>query len=151
VSAAARTQRKQKDTRGRPQKWKGPPLQGHEEGTDQPQQRMRQGHSDSHKVGHYEGPLREVIDSAREALFVYLLTEDPFPMDEAPRNDQLASETTKRAIKWKKMIDGFFNAALQKNEDALALGKLLLDLIHTPLSTQRSDPQDHECHPFCSM
>ena len=86
---------------------------------------MRNGHHNNHKVGHYEGPLREVIDSAREALSVYLLTEDPFPMDEVARNDQRHSTESvhpKRAIKWQKMIDGFFNTALEKNEDALALG-----------------------------
>jgi hypothetical protein len=86
---------------------------------------VRSGHPDNHKVAHYEGPLQEVIDSAREALTVYLLTEDPFPADEIARNDQrpsMESEEPRRSIKWKKRIDGFFNAALEENEDASALG-----------------------------
>ena len=86
---------------------------------------MRSGHTDDNKVGHYEGPLREVIDSTREALTIYLLTEDPFLVDEIARNDQhpnTESENTRRPIKWKKKIDGFFNAALEENEDAIALG-----------------------------
>jgi len=126
VSANAR--KKQKGKRGQPRKWKSPPP---EEGSGQPQ-RVRNGHPNNHKVGHYEGPLREVIDSAREALSVYLLTEDPFPMDEVVRNDQRDGaelENPRRAIKWKKMIDGFFNTALEKNEDALALSKSFLDLM----------------------
>ena len=52
-------------------------------------------------------------------------------MDEVPQNDQCdgaALEHPKRAIKWKKMIDGLFNTALEKNEDALALGKSFIDL-----------------------
>ena len=94
--------------------------------------RMRNGHPSNCRVGHYEGPLREVIDSAREALSVYLLTEEPFPMDEVLRNDQrddTESENPKRAIKWRKVIDGFFNTALEKNADALALGKLFIILM----------------------
>ena len=61
------------------------PLQNGEEGSDQTcekVQRVRNRHSNNNKVGHYDGPLREVIDSAQEALSVYLLTEDPFLMDE---------------------------------------------------------------------
>ena len=53
-------------------------------------------------------------------------------MDEVAQNDQCdgaVSEHPRRAIKWKKMIDGFFNTALEKNEDALALGKSFVDLI----------------------
>ena len=113
--------KKRKGKSGRPHKWKSPPP---EEESGQPQ-RVRTGHPNNHKVGHYEGPLREVIDSAREALSVYLLTEDPFPMDEVARNDQRDGtelENPKRAIRWKKMIDGFFNAALEKNQDASVLG-----------------------------
>ena len=120
--------KKQKGKRGRPRKWRSPPP---EDGSGQPQ-RVRNGNSNNHKVGHYAGALREVIDSAQEALSVYLLTEDPFPMDEVLRNDQCGvteSENPKRSIMWKKMIDGFFNAALEKNEDALMLGKSLLDLM----------------------
>ena len=45
-------------------------------------QQVCSGHPNNHKVGHYEGPLQEVIDSAWEALTVYLLTEDPFLVDE---------------------------------------------------------------------
>ena len=93
---------------------------------------MRNAHLSNYKVGYYDGPLQEVIDSAQEALSVYLLTEDPFPMDEVPRNDQRngrESEDPKGVIKWKKIIDGFFNTALRKNEDALALGKLFIDLM----------------------
>lgn len=62
---------------------------------------------------------------------VYLLTEDPFPMDEVARNDQrdgTALEPAKRPLKWKKMIDRFFDTALKKNKDALALGESLLGL-----------------------
>ena len=40
------------------------------------------GYPDNNKFGHYEGPLQEVIDSAQEALTIYLLTEDPFLVDE---------------------------------------------------------------------
>ena len=120
--------RQQKGKRGRPLKWRSP---APEEGSGQPQQ-VCGGNPNNNRVGHYEGPLQEVIDSARQALSVYLLTEDPFPMDEVAQNDQrdgAASEHPRRAIKWKKMIDGFFNTALEKNEDALALGTSFLDLI----------------------
>ena len=120
--------KKQKAKRGRPCKWRSPPP---EDGSGQPQQ-VRNGNPNNHKVGHYAGALQEVIDSAQEALSVYLLTEDPFPMDEVPRNDQhgvTESENPKRSIMWKKIIDGFFNTALEKNDDALVLGKSLLDLM----------------------
>ena len=53
-------------------------------------------------------------------------------MDEVTRNDQCDGtklENPRRAIKWKKMIDGFFDAALKKNQDALQLGTLFLDLM----------------------
>lgn len=86
---------------------------------------VHSGHPDDNKVGHYEGPLQEVIDSAQEALTIYLLTEDPFPVDEITQNDQhcsTESENIKRPIKWKKKIDGFFNTALEENEDTIALG-----------------------------
>lgn len=119
--------------------------------------RVRNGHASDQKMSHYQGPLREVIDSAREALSVYLLTEDPFPMDEITRNDQrngTESVNPKGTIRWKKRIDRFFNAALEKNEDALALGMLFFKLDPMLLlkgCPQRSDPHDHTCHPFCSM
>jgi hypothetical protein len=108
---------------------RGQPHQQTNHTEEEPQKQMRNGHLSHYKVGHYDGPLQEVIDSAQEALSVYLLTEDPFPMDEVPRNDQCngtESENPKGAISWKKIIDGFFNAALRKNEDALALGKLYI-------------------------
>lgn len=58
-----------------------------------------------------------------------------------------------------KMIDGFFNAALEKNSDALALSKLFLDLmlfldpmLHSAEGVHtRSNPQDYKWHPYCSM
>ena len=53
-------------------------------------------------------------------------------MDEVVRNDQRDGaelENPRRVIKWKMMIDGFFNTALEKNEDALALSKSFLDLM----------------------
>jgi hypothetical protein len=120
--------RKQKGKRGRPLKWKSP---APEEGNGQPQ-RVRSGNLNDNRVGHYEGPLREVLDSAREALVVYLLTEDAFPTDEVLRNDQRHGEESERprsAIKWKKRVDEFFNTALEKNLDAMALGKSFVDLM----------------------
>lgn len=52
-----------------------------------------------------------------------------------------------------KMIDGFFNAALEKNSDALALSKLFLDpMLHSAEGVHtRSNPQDYKWHPYCSM
>ena len=134
MSADAVKKGKQKVKKGWPLKFASP-LKDTEEGSDQPCEAMQwvhNRHSNNHKVGHYDGPLQEVIDSAQEALSVYLLMEEPFPMDEVTRNDQCdgtKSENPKRAIKWKKKIDGFFNAALEKNKDALELGTLFLDLM----------------------
>ena len=146
---------KQKTKRGRPGKWGNPPKDA-EEGSDQPQaqekmQRVYNGHTNDQRISYYQGALREVIDSAREALSVYLLTEDPFPMDEITRNDQrngTESVNPKGTIRWKKKIDRFFNAALEKNEDALALGTLFfkLDLmLHAAegVSTKIRSPQSH--------
>ena len=68
----------------------------------------------------------------QEALSFYLLTEDPFLMDEVTQNDQCDGtklENPQRAIKWKKMIDRFFDAVLKRNKDALKLGTLFLDLM----------------------
>jgi len=134
MSADAAKKGKQKVKRGRPHKFTSPSKDA-EDRSDQPRetmQRVRNRHSNNNKVGHYDGPLREVIDSAREALSVYLLTEDPFPMDEVNRNDQYdgtESENPRRAIKWKKMIDGFFDTALKNNKDASKLGTSFLDLM----------------------
>ena len=127
-------------------------MQNGEEGSDQTRkkvQRVRNRHSNNNKVGHYDSPLQEVINSAREALSVYLLTEDPFLMDEVTRNDQCdgtESENPKRAIKWKRMIDGFFDAALKGNKDALKLGTLSLDLMRCSaegVCTQIRPPRSH--------
>ena len=125
---------KNKVKKGQPCKLTSP-LQNGEGGSDQPCKKVqwvRNRHSNNNKVGHYDGPLQEVIDSAQEALSVYLLTEDPFPMDEVTQSDQCdgtKSENLKRAIKWKRMINGFFDAALKGNKDALKYGMLSLNLM----------------------
>lgn len=145
MSADSRKKAKPKSKRGRPNIWKNTP-EGAEAGSDQPQdivQRVRIGNSNNHKVGHYEGPLREVIDTAREALSVYLLTEDAFPVDDVARNDErdgTESEHPRRAVKWKKRVDKFFNDALEMNEDALALGKLFIDLVSHSAEGVYTDP-----------
>ena len=75
---------KNKVKKGQPHKLTTP-LQDGEEGSDQPCKKVQwvhNRHSNNNKVGHYNGPLWEVINSVQEALSVYLLTEDPFPMDE---------------------------------------------------------------------
>lgn len=160
MSAGARQKNgKQKAKRGRPPRWESPGLRDPKERIDQSKgttRRVRHGHDDDHKLGFYQGALREVIDSAREALSVHLLTGDAFPMDVIPRNDELddpESENPRRYIKWKKMIDGFFAAALAKNKDALALGKLFLDvMLHSAEGVHTSsNPQDYKWHSYCSM
>ena len=158
MSAYAKRKGQSKAARDRPHTGKSLPLQDAEERSDRPRersQRTRNGHSNQHKVGHYGGPLQEVIDSAREALVVYLLTQDPFPTDEVVRNDQRDGTESEKAMKWKQMLDGFFKAALEKNADALAIGELFSDLISHSAAlkefTNSSDPQRHTIHPFCSM
>lgn len=103
MSADALKKGKQKANRGQPPRWKSPGLRDAKGGIEQPEgvtQQVCHGHHSNHKVGHYEGALWEVIDSAREALSVYLLTEDPFPMDVILQNDELDElENPRRTIK----------------------------------------------------
>ena len=66
MSADAAKKGKNKVKKGRPCKLTSP-LQNGEEGSDQTHkkvQQVRNRHSNNNKVGHYDGPLREVIDSA---------------------------------------------------------------------------------------
>ena len=86
----------------------------------------------------------------QEAFVIYFLTQDPFPMDEVTQNDQHDGpelENPKRVMRWKRVVNKLFKAALEKYEDALAIGELSLDLIsHSAVlkgCTNGSDPQGH--------
>ena len=74
-------------------------------------------------------------------------------MDEVTQNDKHDGPELENP-KWKRVIDGLFKTTLEKNEDALAISELSLDLISHSAAlkgcTNSSDPQGHAVHPFCS-
>lgn len=76
--------------------------------------------------------MKEVIDTARTLLSVYLYVNHAFPEDEAPPPSTMESDG-KDLVKWRAVLDHFFKEAVHENPGASALG-----MYYTPSASPSS-------------
>ena len=83
--------------------------------------RARTANPDATKLGHYVNEMKEVVDAARTLLAVYLFAENAFPGDEVPPASAM-EDGSQGPVKWRKVLDHFFNEAVGANEEASRIG-----------------------------
>jgi hypothetical protein len=79
-------------------------------------------HPDATRLGHYENEMNEVVDAACTQLAVYLFAENAFPGDQVPPTSTMQSDI-QGPVKWRKVLDHFFNEAVRTNEDASGISR----------------------------